>query len=99
MGRFPAGRATPNMRAPPTKIRQWWGDCRVHWEGNTLVVDVTNFSPKTDFQGSRENLHLIERFTRIDADNLEYMVTIEDPTVFTRPWTVKQELVKQDDRA
>jgi hypothetical protein len=83
----------------PANIRQWWGDSRGHWEGNTLVVDVTNFSPKTDFQGSRENLHLIERFTRIDADNLEYMVTIDDPTVFTRPWTVKQELVKQDDTA
>jgi hypothetical protein len=83
----------------PANIRQWWGDSRGHWEGNTLVVDVTNFSPKTDFQGSRENLHLIERYTRVDANTLEYMVTIEDPTVWTRPWTVKQELTKQDDVA
>jgi len=83
----------------PASIRQWWGDSRGRWEGNTLVVDVTNFSPKTDFQGSRQNLHLVERFTRIDANTLEYMVTIEDPTVWTRPWTVKQELLKQDDTA
>ena len=83
----------------PANIRQWWGDSRGRWEGNTLVVDVTNFSPKTDFQGSRENLHIVERFTRIDANTLEYMVTIDDPTVWTRPWTVKQELVRQDGTA
>ena len=55
------------------------------------MVDVTNFTPKTDFQGSRENLHLVERFTRRDANTLEYVVTIEDPTTWTRPWTVTQE--------
>jgi hypothetical protein len=66
-------------------------------EGNTLVIDVTNFSPKTDFQGSRENLHLIERWTRTGPRSLEYAVTIEDPTVWTRPWTVKQEFTKQSD--
>ena len=48
----------------PSNVRQWWGDSRGRWEGDTLVVDVTNFIPKTDFQGSRENLHLVERFTR-----------------------------------
>jgi hypothetical protein len=48
----------------PANIRQWFGDSRGHWEGNTLVVDVTNFTPKTDFQGSRENLHVVERWTR-----------------------------------
>jgi hypothetical protein len=64
-----------------------------------LVVDVRNFGPKTDFQGSRENLHLVERFTRLDANTLEYMVTIEDPTVWTRPWTAKQEMTHQDDAA
>ncbi len=52
----------------PANIRQWYGDSRGHWEGNTLVIDVTNFSPKTDFQGSRENLHLVERWTRTRAD-------------------------------
>jgi hypothetical protein len=83
----------------PPQVRQWWGDSRGRWEGDTLVVDVTNFSPRTDFEGSRENLHLIERFTPRDRDTLEYVVTIEDPTTWTRPWTVKQELSKQDDKA
>ena len=81
----------------PSHIRQWWGDSRGHWEGNTLVVDVTNFAAKTNYQGSRENLHLVERWTRTDANALEYAVTIEDPTTWTKPWTVKQELAKQSD--
>jgi hypothetical protein len=82
----------------PANIRQWYGDSRGHWEGNTLVIDVTNFSPKTDFQGSRESLHLVERWTRTGPTSLEYAVTIEDPTVWTRPWTVKQEFTKQSDQ-
>jgi len=82
----------------PATIRQWYGDSRGHWEGNTLVIDVTNFSPKTDFQGSRENLHLVERWTRTGANTLAYEVTIEDPTVWTRPWTVKQEFTRQSDQ-
>ena len=81
----------------PASIRQWFGDSRGHWEGNTLVVDVTNFSPKTDFQGSRENLHLVERWTRTGPKTLEYEVTIEDQTVWTRAWTVKQEFIRQSD--
>jgi hypothetical protein len=83
----------------PARVRQWWGDSRGRWEGDTLVVDVTNFSPKTDFQGSRENLHLVERWTRRDAETLEYVVTIEDPTTWTRSWTVRQEWTKQPDQA
>jgi hypothetical protein len=82
----------------PANVRQWYGDSRGHWEGNTLVIDVTNFSRKTDFQGSRENLHLVERWTRTGPATLEYVVTIEDPTVWTRPWTVKQEFTKQNDQ-
>ena len=81
----------------PAGIRQWFGDSRGHWEGNTLVIDVTNFSPKTDYRGSRENLHLVERWTRTGPTTLEYAVTIEDPAVWTRPWTVKQEFTKQSD--
>jgi hypothetical protein len=81
----------------PANIRQWWGDSRGHWEGNTLVVDVTNFSPKSNFQASDENLHLVERWTRADADTIEYAVTVDDPTVWTKPWTAKQELTKQSD--
>ena len=83
---------SPHLRGD---IRQWYGNSRGHWEGNTLVVDVTNFSPKTDFRGSRENLHLVERWTRTGPATLEYAVTIEDPSVWTRPWTVKQEFTKQ----
>jgi len=82
----------------PANIRQWYGDSRGHWEGNSLVVDVTNFSPKTDFQGSRENLHLVEHWTRTGPNSLEYAVTIEDPTVWTRPWTVKEEFTRQSDQ-
>jgi hypothetical protein len=81
----------------PANIRQWYGDSRGRWEGNSLVIDVTNFSAKTDFQGSRENLHLIERWTRSGPNSLEYVATIEDPTVWTRPWTVRQEFTKQSD--
>jgi hypothetical protein len=93
---------TPHV---PSNIRQWWGDSRGHWEGNTLVVDVTNFSPETNFPlsvagiGARENLHLVERWTRLDANTLEYAVTLADSTVWTTPWTVKQELTKQSDQA
>jgi hypothetical protein len=82
----------------PPSIRQWFGDSRGHWEGNTLVIDVSNFSPKTDFRGSRENLHLVERWTRKGPTTLEYVVTVEDPTVWTRPWTVKQEFTKQSEQ-
>jgi hypothetical protein len=87
--------ASPHL---PANIRQWYGDSRGHWEGNTLVIDVTNFSPKTDFQGSRENLHLVERWTRTGPNSLEYVVKIEDPAVWTRPWTVRQEFTKQNDQ-
>ena len=82
----------------PANVRQWYGDSRGHWEGNTLVIDVTNFSLKTDFQGSRENLHLVERWTRTGPASLEYVVTIEDPAVWTRPWTVRQEFTRQSDQ-
>jgi hypothetical protein len=82
----------------PATIRQWYGDSRGHWEGETLVIDVTNFSPKTDFQGARENLHLLERWARNGPTSLEYSVTIEDPTIWTRPWTVKQNFTRQSDQ-
>jgi hypothetical protein len=82
----------------PANVRQWYGDSRGHWEGNTLVIDVTNFSPKTDFQGSRENLHLVERWTRTGPTSLEYVATIEDPAVWTKAWTVRQEFTKQSDQ-
>lgn len=83
----------------PAGIRQWFGDSRGHWEGDTLVVDVTNFTPKTDFEGARENLHLVERWTRTGEATLSYVVTLEDPTVWTGPWTIRQELIKQSEQA
>jgi hypothetical protein len=70
----------------PSAVRLWLGDPRGHWEGNTLVVDSTNFTNKSKFRGADENLHLIERFTRINPDTLLYEFTVDDPTVFTKPW-------------
>ena len=89
---------TDRPHLPPT-VRQWRGDSRGRWEGDTLVVDVTNFTPKTDFHGSRENLHLVERWRRIDAETIEYVATMDDPTTWVRPWTVTFELSLQDNRA
>lgn len=83
----------------PSSIRLRFGDSRGRWEGNTLVVDVTNFSPKFNFQAARENLHLVERWTRTSANTIQYTVTIEDATTWTRPWRIEQELAKQDERA
>ncbi len=83
----------------PPDVRQWWGDSRGRWEGDALVVDVTNFSPKTDFYGARENLHVVERWRRIDAETLEYVATMEDPTTWVRPWTVTLELSLQSNEA
>jgi hypothetical protein len=71
---------------PPT-IRRWMGDSVGHWEGNTLVVDTTNFTDKTQFEGSGEALHVIERFTKLGNGSLLYRFTVEDPTTWDRPWT------------
>jgi hypothetical protein len=71
---------------PPT-VRKWMGDSVGRWEGDTLVVDTTNFTDKTRFRGSTQNLHVVERFTRVDDKNLVYRFTIEDPGTWTRPWT------------
>jgi hypothetical protein len=72
---------------PGKNVRGILGDSRGHWEGDTLVVDTTNFSPKSNFRGAHENLHLIERFTRVSADRLEYSFTVSDDTTWVRPWT------------
>jgi len=71
----------------PKTIRRWMGDSVGHWEGDTLVVDTTNFTDKTRFRGSTEDLHVIERFSRVDARTLLYRFTIEYPATWTRPWT------------
>ena len=84
-------RIIPMDRRPhlPEHIAQWRGDSRGHWEGDTLVVETTNFLRETSFMrgGSSANLHLVERFTRVSADRLMYEATVEDPTTWTRPWT------------
>ena len=72
----------------PAAARTYAGDARGHWEGDTLVVETTNFSNKTSYRGSGENLHLVERFTRVGQNEIDYRVTITDPTTFTRPWTI-----------
>ncbi len=73
----------------PSNIRLWKGDSRGHWEGDTLVVETTNFSNKSPFRGSSENMKLTERFKRMDADTLLYQFTVEDPATWARPWTVE----------
>ena len=80
----------------PTSIREWLGDSRGHWEGDTLVVDTTNFKPRS-FRNSSEKLHLIERFTRVGPDTLDYEVTIDDPETWVRPWTLMIPLRRSND--
>ena len=90
---------------PATQVRLRHGDSRGHWEGETLVIETTNFSPKFTFRPGRAfsgvesgaNRTLVERYTRVDADTLAYEITIEDPTVWTAPWTIRQELKRQRD--
>jgi hypothetical protein len=86
-------RIIPVDGRPHKNIRQWFGDAVGHWEGDTLVVDTTNFLDKTNYEWASiwtrpsETLHLVERFTRINADTLEYKITVEDPMTFSKPWT------------
>jgi hypothetical protein len=71
-----------------SSVRQWHGDPRGHWEGDTLVVDTTNFSAKSRFQGfSSEDLRVVERYTRIGPKTIQWDVTVTNPSVWTKPWT------------
>ena len=83
----------------PSHIRQWLGHSVGRWEGDTLVVDTTNFTSKTSFSGSGENLHLVERFTRVSPDMIMYEVTIDDPTVWSSPWTIEIPLTEVDNKS
>jgi hypothetical protein len=83
----------------PSQVRQWLGHSVGRWEGDTLVVDTKNFTDQTDFQGSRSNLHLVERYTRTGPDMITYRVTVEDPMTFTAPWTFELPLSKADEKA
>jgi len=73
----------------PQSIRQLQGDSVGHWEGNTLVVDTTNFTNRTAYRGSSDKLHLVERFTRTADDTMTYQFTVEDPTTWAKPWTAE----------
>ena len=80
----------------PSNIRQWMGDSRGRWDVNTLVVTTKNFTDKTNFRGSSENLRLVERFTRVDPGTIDYEFTIDDPASFPRPWTAAIPMTKTD---
>jgi hypothetical protein len=80
------------------RVRPWNGDSRGRFEGDTLVVTTTNYSPKTRLQGSSENLRLVERFRRVSADTLEYRLTFEDATVWTKPWTMMIPLKRSSEK-
>jgi len=79
-------------------IRTWEGDSRGRWEGNTLVVDTTNFSAKTNFLGAGDDLHLVERFTRVALDEIRYEVTVEAPKTWAKPWTAMVRLKRTEDK-
>ena len=80
----------------PDGVRQWNGDSRGRWDGDTLVIETTHFTGKTNFRGSADNLHLVERLTRVDADTIDYEFTVTDPTTWTRPWTARIPLNRND---
>jgi hypothetical protein len=75
-------------------VRQYMGDARGHWEGNTLVVETTNFTDKTPYRGSSEHLRMIERFTPLGPDTLEWSVTFDDSHTWARPWTFAMNLTR-----
>ena len=80
----------------PDGVRQWNGDSRGRWDGDTLVIETTHFTGKTNFRGSGDNLHLVERLTRVDADTIDYRFTVTDPTTWTRPWIARIPLNRND---
>jgi hypothetical protein len=77
-------------------VRQWLGESHGHWEGDTLVVDTTNFTDRTRFRGSDQNLHMIEKFTRTAPDTLLYQFTVDDPSAFTAPWSAEIPMTTSD---
>jgi hypothetical protein len=90
-------RVVPTDGRPHGTLRQWHGDSRGRWDGDTLVIETINFSDKTNFRGAGANLKITERYSRPDADTLLYRVTVEDPTTWTRPWTVQIPMSKNEE--
>jgi hypothetical protein len=82
----------------PSNLRQWLGDSRGHWEGDTLVIDTTNYSPKSNLMGGSEKLHVIERLTRVSSTTLKHEVTFDDPLTWTKPWTLMIPLKQVDEK-
>jgi hypothetical protein len=80
----------------PQTVRQWMGDSRGRWDGNTLVVTTTNFTDKTNFRGASPEMRLVERFTRVDADTMDYQFTVDDPSSFTKTWTAAIPMTKTE---
>lgn len=91
-------RVIPTQPRPPLgeDVKQWLGDSQGHWDGNTLVIEAKNFNGRTDYQGSGKHMKLTQRFTRTSPDTLEYQFTVEDPTVWTQPWTAMFTFVRDD---
>jgi hypothetical protein len=89
-------RIIPTDGRPHGTIRQYSGDSRGRWEGDTLVVETVNFLRETSLSGSTANTHLVERFTRVDPDTVRYEFTVTDPTAYTRPWSAMVPLRKTD---
>ena len=93
---------TDGTTHPESGLAFWMGDSRGHWEGDTLVVDVTNFTDQTWFDKAgnfhTEALHVVERYTRTGADHLAYEVTIEDPSVFTKPWKMRMPIYRRQEK-
>jgi len=82
----------------PSRIRQWLGDARARWDGDTLVVETANFTGKTAFRGSSASLHLVERFTRVSAETLLYEFTVTDPSAWAKSWSVALPMTKTADK-
>ena len=80
----------------PDGIRLFPGHSRGHWEGDTLVVESMNFNGRTRFQGATDSLQVVERFTRVDANTIRYEFTVDDPTTWTRPWSVEIPMIKTE---
>jgi len=76
-----------NAKHQPPSVRQWFGDSIGHWEGDTLVVETTNFTDQTHYRGSSMDLKVTERFTRVSDKTIEYRATMEDPSTWAKPWS------------
>jgi len=85
---------TDNRAALPENMRQWMGDSRGHWEGDTLVIETTNLNGKNPYRGSSEKMKITERIARVDANTLSYKFTIDDPGTWTQPWTAEAPMTK-----